>query len=59
MIISARSSKCALAPGVLRRSQWFLRFDPATLDSFLDAGQVVVLSRGEALCRRGAIVEVL
>ncbi len=56
MIHTARPSHYALARGVLKRSQWFAGFDPATLDCFVDAGELHLISRGQALCRRGDVV---
>lgn len=56
MINTVRSSCCALACGVLKRSQWFARFDPSTLDRFVEAGELYLISRGEALCRSGDAV---
>ena len=53
MINTVRSSNCTLACGVLRRSQWFARFDPVMLEHFVDSGELQLLGRGQALCRSG------
>jgi CRP-like cAMP-binding protein len=53
MIKNVRRSEFLLASGVLRRSQWFARFNAEMLGNFVDTGELKLLSRGQALCRSG------
>ena len=48
-----------LARALLGRDEWFSHFDATRLDRFVQEGELLQLTNGEVLCRRGEVVRSL